>query len=708
MANTENIEAKLCAYIDGDLDAAGRAEIEKHLAANPQHRGLIEQLARQRDLLRELPRENAPEEIIDALQSQMERSVLLGDADGEHGPETIKISRWPQFMAAAAIVAITVGLGAVIYFVLPQGGGGADYAVVAQPGARLDGEASTIGAEDASGAGTAARATSGSADERGSADRLLAKSSPPAVVRAEGDADPAVNEKETRTSVAAAPAASGALDAMKKPASADPFAPKQMAGAAGAGAAAAGSTSVALRDLQAVQEQLQNAELARQLKDAPGGLADDAVFVVVSTADPNAARSEVTNYLASNKITWDSVAQPVPQLDLAENQAANLSRSQRTNVQMKTGERAKDQAPSGQLAEQTPAAPETTTPQKGEAKSAVTESEQPQEQQDKLAAGEPQRRQREAAARVQTKSGTAAPSGVADAGGAAGGGAGPPAPDSPVMSNASPPNVALQEAAAQAQRELGTPPPEQQLAQQQQQQQPAPQAQQPVTLRTGGSETESRLIIARGMTKQQAQELSTNLSKQTTVQRAAVYDQKAKVAPPQRIMQRSRDFTAAPPATRPSSSYGGGFDTAAAATTAPAGEKSDESPTTAPADGVRKAEELSASGAATPPSGGQQTATPTPTTTTAPAPLPLASQSPSDQAAAAGVPATMPSEALADDQPVDVVILVQDDVPLASQQGEVGQQQQPMPEPATIAPNAAAAPTDVPTAEQAPATQPAP
>ena len=41
MANTEQIEAKLCAYVDGELDAAGRAEIEQHLAANPQHRALV-------------------------------------------------------------------------------------------------------------------------------------------------------------------------------------------------------------------------------------------------------------------------------------------------------------------------------------------------------------------------------------------------------------------------------------------------------------------------------------------------------------------------------------------------------------------------------------------------------------------------------------------------------------------------------------------
>src|SRR5215218_6026200 len=140
MANTENIEAKLCAYIDGDLDAQGRAEIEKHLAANPQHRGLIEQLSKQRDLLRQLPREEAPEEILDALQSQMERSVLLGD-DAAGEPETMKIHRWPQIMAAAAIVLLTVGLGVIIYFVLPRGGSGGEYAAVtSRSGATLEPE----------------------------------------------------------------------------------------------------------------------------------------------------------------------------------------------------------------------------------------------------------------------------------------------------------------------------------------------------------------------------------------------------------------------------------------------------------------------------------------------------------------------------------------------------------------------------------------
>ena len=49
--NQEIIEAKLCAYIDGDLDPEGRAEIEKHLEANPQHRRLLESLKATRDLV---------------------------------------------------------------------------------------------------------------------------------------------------------------------------------------------------------------------------------------------------------------------------------------------------------------------------------------------------------------------------------------------------------------------------------------------------------------------------------------------------------------------------------------------------------------------------------------------------------------------------------------------------------------------------------
>src|SRR5690349_17268412 len=113
--NQEIIESKLCAYIDGELDPEGRAEIEKHLEANPQHRRLLESLKATRDLVRWLPREPAPPELAETLNGQLERSVLL-DYDGD----SLRPRIFPRVFAAAAIIVLTAGLAAAVYFALPK------------------------------------------------------------------------------------------------------------------------------------------------------------------------------------------------------------------------------------------------------------------------------------------------------------------------------------------------------------------------------------------------------------------------------------------------------------------------------------------------------------------------------------------------------------------------------------------------------------
>ena len=50
--NSEQIEAKLCAYLEGELDEQGRAEIEKHLEQHPAHRKLLSEVGKTRGLLR--------------------------------------------------------------------------------------------------------------------------------------------------------------------------------------------------------------------------------------------------------------------------------------------------------------------------------------------------------------------------------------------------------------------------------------------------------------------------------------------------------------------------------------------------------------------------------------------------------------------------------------------------------------------------------
>ncbi len=121
--NQEIIEARLCAYIDDELDAAGRAELEKHLAANPQHQRLIEELRRTSALVRNLPHESAPPELAEAFGAQLERSVLLEGVSEDVAAADLKAPRWPQLVAMAAITLLTVGLAVVVYFALPGTGG---------------------------------------------------------------------------------------------------------------------------------------------------------------------------------------------------------------------------------------------------------------------------------------------------------------------------------------------------------------------------------------------------------------------------------------------------------------------------------------------------------------------------------------------------------------------------------------------------------
>lgn len=113
---TEEIEARLCAYMDGELDEAARAEIERHLASNPRHRQLIEEMSRGRRLLQSLPREAAPMEIEELLHTHLERSVLLDDGSSASAP--LRMNRAPQLLAAAAIVILAAGLGLIVWLVV--------------------------------------------------------------------------------------------------------------------------------------------------------------------------------------------------------------------------------------------------------------------------------------------------------------------------------------------------------------------------------------------------------------------------------------------------------------------------------------------------------------------------------------------------------------------------------------------------------------
>lgn len=110
----ENVEAMLCAYIEGELDPASRAEIERHLRDNPQHRKLLAELMSLRAVLRDLPRIPAPPEVSTGVRENAERAMLLGDDQPLPMPGRPG-SRWRQYAAIAAVFLLTTGVGIIVY-----------------------------------------------------------------------------------------------------------------------------------------------------------------------------------------------------------------------------------------------------------------------------------------------------------------------------------------------------------------------------------------------------------------------------------------------------------------------------------------------------------------------------------------------------------------------------------------------------------------
>jgi hypothetical protein len=121
MANSEDIEARLCAFIEGSLSPAERAEIERHLEAHPQHRQMIQDLIHTRNLIGSLPQANAPEDLCDGLQGQLERSLLLGGCltpAQAHEPLHRPRRHLPHLAMVAAVCVLSLGFGSVLYYLL--------------------------------------------------------------------------------------------------------------------------------------------------------------------------------------------------------------------------------------------------------------------------------------------------------------------------------------------------------------------------------------------------------------------------------------------------------------------------------------------------------------------------------------------------------------------------------------------------------------
>jgi CheY-like chemotaxis protein len=117
-ASNENTEVLLTDYLDGRLDPVRRAELEAYLSDNPRQKDVLDDLAAQREALRDLPPETAPNDLGDHVRDQLERSVLLGDFEDLDALPRSNPRFRSQVLAAAALLVLSAGLVTVIYEVV--------------------------------------------------------------------------------------------------------------------------------------------------------------------------------------------------------------------------------------------------------------------------------------------------------------------------------------------------------------------------------------------------------------------------------------------------------------------------------------------------------------------------------------------------------------------------------------------------------------
>ncbi len=361
MANSsEDIEAKLNAFVEGDLDEAGAAEIEQHLRQNPRHRQLLADLQAGRKLVQELPVAEAPADVFETAQVSLERSALL---DGSIEAEAAG-GRGGGFplMAVAAVLVLALTLGVVVVVMVGDPPAGTQVALSEdephEPIRLLDeGEneleleenrenGEVVGVEDEAtargevvagdvtlrrGAMAGSGREAGGGEPGGDADELAAGERPADELAAD---ELAAGERLAGANPSAGPGVFDARDSFLMPPS-GPTAPQPEADAdafarlptepdapddalaADAAAVDAAAVDTAAVDTAAVDALAQARAMPRAGEalrvtgddgdqgtgTGTGGWVGQQMLVVVTADDPSLAALNVSNYLAQNSIT---------------------------------------------------------------------------------------------------------------------------------------------------------------------------------------------------------------------------------------------------------------------------------------------------------------------------------------------------------------------------------------------------------------------
>lgn len=108
----ETIRSQLSAFLDGQLSPDQADRVAEAVEADAQLQAELAELEQVRRLLRDLPRESAPENLAGSIMERVERDRLLREAEQ---PAQVRPVRWLRPAAVAAILLLGVGVGLFAY-----------------------------------------------------------------------------------------------------------------------------------------------------------------------------------------------------------------------------------------------------------------------------------------------------------------------------------------------------------------------------------------------------------------------------------------------------------------------------------------------------------------------------------------------------------------------------------------------------------------
>jgi len=116
MKDSDKTSQQLSAYLDGELSSSEARKLERAIGADPALAAQLRELEAVRDLVGDLPREQAGDEFVATVMAQAERLDLVGNAG--HAAATESGPRLVRWLASAAVILIAVGVAAIITVVL--------------------------------------------------------------------------------------------------------------------------------------------------------------------------------------------------------------------------------------------------------------------------------------------------------------------------------------------------------------------------------------------------------------------------------------------------------------------------------------------------------------------------------------------------------------------------------------------------------------